>query len=83
MDINATLFGQTIAMVVFVWACMKWIWPPLLEAIEERQKRSKKASPRLTRARKRCRRLPLKPRTSLPMRAAGDRHSRSGKRTRE
>ena len=39
MDINATLIGQTIAMVVFVWACMKWIWPPLLEAIEERQQK--------------------------------------------
>ena len=26
-------------MVVFVWACMKWIWPPLLEAIEERQQK--------------------------------------------
>ena len=38
MDINATLFGQTIAMVVFVWFCMKFIWPPLLEAIENRQK---------------------------------------------
>ncbi len=39
MDINATLIGQTIAMIVFVWACMKWIWPPLLEAIEERQQK--------------------------------------------
>ena len=38
MDINATLIGQTIAMIVFVWFCMKFIWPPLLEAIEERQK---------------------------------------------
>lgn len=37
MDINATLIGQTIAMIVFVWFCMKYIWPPLLEAIEERQ----------------------------------------------
>ncbi|MEJ2128737.1 MAG: F0F1 ATP synthase subunit B [Woeseiaceae bacterium] len=37
MDINATLWGQTIAMIVFVWFCMKFIWPPLLEAIEERQ----------------------------------------------
>ena len=37
MDINATLIGQTIAMIVFVWFCMKFIWPPLLEAIEERQ----------------------------------------------
>ena len=37
MDINLTLFGQTLAMVVFVWICMKFIWPLLLEAIEERQ----------------------------------------------
>jgi F-type H+-transporting ATPase subunit b len=38
VDINATLFGQTIAMVVFVWFCMKYIWPPILTALEERQK---------------------------------------------
>ncbi|MEO1203188.1 MAG: F0F1 ATP synthase subunit B [Pseudomonadota bacterium] len=37
MDINATLIGQTIAMIVFVWFCMKYIWPPILGAIEERQ----------------------------------------------
>jgi len=37
VDINLTLFGQTLAMVVFVWICMKFIWPLLLEAIEERQ----------------------------------------------
>lgn len=33
-----TLIGQTIAMFVFVWFCMKFIWPPILEALEERQK---------------------------------------------
>ena len=38
MDINATLFGQTIAMIVFVWFCMKYIWPPIVNALEERQK---------------------------------------------
>ena len=32
-----TLIGQTIAMIVFVWFCMKFIWPPLMTAIEERQ----------------------------------------------
>ena len=37
MDINLTLIGQTIAMIVFVWFCMKFIWPPLMRAIEERQ----------------------------------------------
>ena len=39
MDINLTLIGQTIAMIVFVWFCMRFIWPPLLEAIEERQQK--------------------------------------------
>ncbi len=37
MDINMTLLGQTIAMIVFVWFCMKFIWPPIMNAIEERQ----------------------------------------------
>ena len=39
MDINATLLGQTLAMVVFVWFTLKFIWPPLNNAIEERQKK--------------------------------------------
>jgi len=38
VDINLTLIGQTIAMIVFVWFCMKFIWPPILDAIEARQK---------------------------------------------
>jgi len=37
VDINMTLLGQTIAMIVFVWFCMKFIWPPILAALEERQ----------------------------------------------
>jgi len=38
VDINiGTLVGQMIAMLVFVWFCMKYIWPPILNAIEERQ----------------------------------------------
>jgi F-type H+-transporting ATPase subunit b len=38
VDINiGTLLGQSIAMIVFVWFCMKYIWPPILNAIEERQ----------------------------------------------
>ena len=37
MDINLTLIGQSIAMLVFVWFCMKVIWPPIMAAIEERQ----------------------------------------------
>jgi F-type H+-transporting ATPase subunit b len=37
VDINMTLLGQSIAMLVFVWFCMKFIWPPIINAIEERQ----------------------------------------------
>jgi F-type H+-transporting ATPase subunit b len=38
MDFNLTLIGQTIAMIVFVWFCMKYIWPPVMAAIEQRRK---------------------------------------------
>jgi F-type H+-transporting ATPase subunit b len=38
MDINATLIGQLVAFVVFVLFCMKYVWPPIMGAIEERQK---------------------------------------------
>lgn len=38
MNFNLTLIGQTIAMIVFVWACMKYIWPWLLGKIDERRK---------------------------------------------
>ena len=37
MNINLTLIGQTIAMIVFVWFCMKFVWPPIMSMIEERQ----------------------------------------------
>jgi F-type H+-transporting ATPase subunit b len=35
---NATILGQAIAFVLFVWFCMKYVWPPLMAAIEKRQK---------------------------------------------
>ena len=35
MNINATLILQSIAMMIFVWFCMKFIWPPLLKALDE------------------------------------------------
>jgi len=37
VNFNATLIGQTIAMVVFVWFCMRFIWPVIINAIEARQ----------------------------------------------
>lgn len=39
MNINATLLGELIAFIVFVWFCMKYVWPPIMNAIEERQKK--------------------------------------------
>lgn len=39
MQINATLFGQAIAFLVFVLVTWKWIWPMLNGLIEERQKK--------------------------------------------
>jgi F-type H+-transporting ATPase subunit b len=38
MNINATLIGELIAFVVFVIFCMKFVWPPIMGAIEDRQK---------------------------------------------
>jgi len=37
VDINMTLIGQMIAMAIFVWFCMKFVWPMLLGTIEQRQ----------------------------------------------
>lgn len=37
MDLNATIIGQSIAMIVFVWFCMKFVWPPIMTMLEERQ----------------------------------------------
>ncbi|MGL5286609.1 ATP synthase F0 subcomplex B subunit [Aeromonas sp. RU39B] len=38
MNINATLLGQAIAFFLFVVFCMKYVWPPIMAAIETRQK---------------------------------------------
>ncbi|HEY0505939.1 MAG TPA: F0F1 ATP synthase subunit B [Lysobacter sp.] len=37
MNINMTFFGQMITFIVLIWFTMKFIWPPLNKAIEERQ----------------------------------------------
>ena len=39
MNLNATLVLQSIAMMIFVWFCMKFIWPPLIKAMDERRER--------------------------------------------
>jgi F-type H+-transporting ATPase subunit b len=37
VDFNLTLIGQSVAMIVFVWFCMKYVWPFITAAIEQRQ----------------------------------------------
>ena len=39
MNINATLIGQTIAFIVFVWFCRRYIWPHIMQALEDRRAR--------------------------------------------
>ena len=39
MNINATLIGQAIAFAIFVIFCLKFVWPPIMEAMLERQKK--------------------------------------------
>ena len=39
MNINATLFAQMIVFAILIWVTMKWIWPPLMAAIEDRQQK--------------------------------------------
>ena len=38
MNINLTLIGQSITFFFFVLFCMKLIWPPIMNALEERKK---------------------------------------------
>tara|TARA_Y100001951_G_scaffold17673_1_gene13008 strand:- start:186 stop:656 length:471 start_codon:yes stop_codon:yes gene_type:complete len=39
VNLNLTLIGQAIAFAVFVWFCMKYVWPPVMQALQERQKK--------------------------------------------
>ena len=39
MNINATLLGQMLAFAILIWFTFKFVWPPILGAIEERQKK--------------------------------------------
>ena len=39
MNINLTLIGQLIAFAIFVWFCMKFVWPPITGAMDARQKK--------------------------------------------
>jgi len=38
MNFNLTLIMQAVAFTAFIWFCARFIWPPLMRAIEARQK---------------------------------------------
>lgn len=37
MNLNLTLLGQTLSFVLFVWFCKKYVWPPMVSAMQDRQ----------------------------------------------
>ncbi|OOC09826.1 MULTISPECIES: F0F1 ATP synthase subunit B [Thioalkalivibrio] len=39
MNINLTIIGQLLAFSVFVWFTMRFVWPPLTQALEARRKK--------------------------------------------
>jgi F-type H+-transporting ATPase subunit b len=39
VNVNATLFGQAITFAVLVWFTMKFVWPPIMKAMQDRAKR--------------------------------------------
>ena len=39
MNINATLFVQLVVFFIGAWVTMKFIWPPLIKALDERRKK--------------------------------------------
>jgi len=39
MNMNLTLLGQAISFAIFVWFCVKYVWPPIVKALEERETR--------------------------------------------
>ena len=39
MNINLTILGQSIAFLIFVWFCMKFVWPPITAALATRKEK--------------------------------------------
>ncbi len=39
MNLNLTLIGQAISFAIFVMFCMKYVWPPVMGALRERQEK--------------------------------------------
>ena len=36
MNLNATLFAQLVVFLILAWFTMKFVWPPIMKALDER-----------------------------------------------
>ena len=77
MNINATLFLQAIVFAILVWFTMKFVWPPVAKALDERAEKiasglaaADKAKSELTNANKRVEEELAKSRTETTVRLA-------------
>lgn len=39
MNLNATLFAQLVVFFILAWFTMKFVWPPIVKALDERAKK--------------------------------------------
>ena len=37
MNLNLTMLGQAISFAIFVWFCMRYVWPPIIDALAKRE----------------------------------------------
>ena len=77
MNINATLFLQAVVFAILVWFTMKFVWPPITKALDERAQKiadglaaADKAKSELTLANKRVEEEMAKSRNEAAVRLA-------------
>ncbi|OIQ71367.1 ATP synthase subunit b [mine drainage metagenome] len=77
MNINSTLFLQAIVFAILVWFTMKFVWPPIMHALDERAKKiadglaaADKAKSELSSVNKRVEEELVKSRTETTVRLA-------------
>ena len=75
MNINMTLIAQAIAFAIFIWFTAHFIWPYMLRAIEERQKKIAEGLAAGERGRQELLEAQSAPRPSSPAPAAAPRRS--------
>jgi F0F1-type ATP synthase membrane subunit b/b' len=73
VSINATLFVQAIVFLILVWFTMKFVWPPIAKALDERAQKiadglaaADRAKSELTAANQRVKKELPKPATKRP-----------------